>query len=312
MHESTGNGLGKQTIVGFVGLGVMGSAFSHLLVRRGFRVIGYDVDQDRVRALCDAGGMAADSPAGVRDAADIVVTSLSSGKAFEAVIAGPGGLSAPQGRARLVIETSTLALDQKMWARELLAGVGVSMLDCPVSGTGDHAAAGHGIVFASGDSADIEQAADVLAGLGRAYHYVGAFGAGTRVKLASNLLVATHTVAAAEALLLLDGTQIDPDTALAAIRDSTGNSRMLEVRGKRMLERSYHGPTRLEVLVKDLDLIASLQDELGIDAALFAKASELLRQAADEGYREVDPAAVFEVVSKRRAQNSGGESGPSG
>jgi len=116
--------------VGVIGLGIMGSAMAANLLRAGFRVSGFDVLAARRAALRRAGGAPAGSAAAIR--APVVLTSLPGARALHAVAAQLRG-------PRVVIETSTLALEDKVRARDVLRRKGITLLDCPLSGTGAQA-----------------------------------------------------------------------------------------------------------------------------------------------------------------------------
>src|SRR3954471_9226646 len=116
--------------VGVVGLGIMGSAMSGNLVKAGFTVHGFDVVAARRADLRNAGGTPVSSVAEIAD--PIVITSLPSAEALHAVAA--------QMTAKcIVIETSTLPIDDKVRARDMLAKKSIELLDCPLSGTGAQA-----------------------------------------------------------------------------------------------------------------------------------------------------------------------------
>src|SRR4051794_28185039 len=136
--------------VGIIGLGIMGGAFATNLVEAGWRVIGYDTDPKRRRALARVGVTIAEDATAVAAAAPAVITSLPSPRALAdtvAAIAAAAGL-----KPRVVIEMSTFALDDKLNAERVLAKAGHTMLDCPVSGTGSQAKTGDIVVYASGDT----------------------------------------------------------------------------------------------------------------------------------------------------------------
>ena len=139
----------------------------------------------------------------------------------------------------MVLETSTLPIEVKEDARQVLAAHGISLLDCPLSGTGEQARRGDVVAYLSGDEAAKAQAAPVAAAMTRGVHDLGPFGNGSKMKFIANLLVAVHNVAAAEALLLAGRAGLDLATVLEAVGDGAGTSRMFEVRGPLMAAGEY-------------------------------------------------------------------------
>lgn len=239
-------------IVGIVGVGVMGSAMAGNLVDAGFEVLGYDVDRSRLAELAERGGRPAASCREVARGADAVLISLPSAAAFQQV-AGEIAEAAPPELA--VAETSTLPVEVKEDARGLLAARGVTLLDCPLSGTGRQARDRDVVVYASGDRRAVERFGPVFDGFARAWHYAGEFGAGSKLKFAANLLVGVHNVAAAEAMLLARASGVDLEVALRVLTDGAGTSRMFEVRGPSMITGSYQDAgIRTQVFQKDVEI----------------------------------------------------------
>ncbi|MEW6690638.1 MAG: NAD(P)-binding domain-containing protein, partial [Pseudomonadota bacterium] len=167
--------------VGLLGLGIMGSAMTANLLRAGWRVLGYDPVPSCRRRLARAGGAAASSINQVADLAPILISSLPSEKALEAV-----SEEIPGGKARIVIETSTLPIAAKEAARRRLAAAGVTLLDCPLSGTGAQARAGDLAVYGSGPRIAYRKVVRVLKAFSRSQYFLGAFGNGSKMKFAAN------------------------------------------------------------------------------------------------------------------------------
>jgi 3-hydroxyisobutyrate dehydrogenase-like beta-hydroxyacid dehydrogenase len=283
--------------VGVVGLGNMGLPMSGHLLAAGFAVRGYDVRAGAVRALAGAGGQPAASPADAAAGADVVITSLPSVTALLEVISGEGGLAAAAGSGLIVVETSTLPLDVKDEARQILGAAGAELLDCPLSGTASQMRNRDIAVYTSGDTAAIERSQPVLAAFSRVQYQVGAFGNGMRMKLIANHLVTVHHTAAAEALVFAGRAGLDPALALRALADGAGNSRMLEVRGPMMLAGDFtEANMRLEYFQKDIDLISGLAREVSCPLPLFSASAQLHLAALAQGRQDEDPACVFAVL----------------
>jgi 3-hydroxyisobutyrate dehydrogenase-like beta-hydroxyacid dehydrogenase len=274
--------------VGFVGLGVMGSAMSGHLLEAGFAVVGYDIDPRRLAEHRERGGVAASSVGEVCRRCDLVVTSLPSEAAFTEVVRDLTG-------DVTVVETSTLSLEAKLAARQLL---GPRLLDCPLSGTGAQARDKDLVVYVSGDDAEAKQRLGVvLDAFARSWHDVGEFGNGTRMKIVANHLVTIHNLASAEALLLARRAGLDPERALRALADGAGTSRMLEVRGPAMIAGEYEpAAMRVQLFGKDLDIIAAFAQAVGSPTPLFSASTPYYDTALAQGRGQQDTACLFEVL----------------
>lgn len=285
--------------VGLVGLGVMGSAMSGHLLAAGFPVLGFDVNPARIAEHEARGGVACVDPAEVARGAGIVVTSLPSAAALVVVLDGPGGLGGGARPGLVVIETSTLGHDTKQDARARAAAWGGTLLDCPMSGTGQQARDGDLVAYLSGDDPAKERALPVLAAVTRRQYDLGPFGRGTAVKLIANLLVAVHNAAAAEALLLARRAGLDLADVLAAVGDGAGGSRMLQVRGPLMAEGRYLPATAtVATMQKDNALIAAFAESVASPTPLFAAATVLYRAAVAQDRLQEDTACVYGVLDR--------------
>ncbi len=281
--------------VGFIGLGVMGSAMSSHLIGAGRQVVGYDVAAGALAGHQARGGRAAASPAEVAGLASVIVTSLPSAGALRAVLAGRQGLAGRSGLT--VIETSTLAPQDKEAARQVLAEHDSCLLDCPMSGTGAQARTRDLVAYLSGDAAAKARARPVLAGLTRQVYDVGPFGNGTKLKLVANLLVAVHNLAAAEALVLAERAGLDLATVLTAVGDGAGTSRMFEVRGPAMAAGDYTRPgIQARVFDKDIAIIAAFAADLRSPTPLFTLASAFYQAALAQGHGGDDTSSIHAVL----------------
>src|SRR5215469_6368334 len=246
--------------VGMIGLGIMGSAMSANLIKAGFEVVGYDVLERCRKEHANAGGAPAANPGAVSAKCEAIVTSLPSA---DALLQTASELGNAPGMLKTVIETSTLPIATKEEAQRTLASRGVTLLDCPLSGTGAQARKKDLIVYASGEKKSYDSVTTFLDGFARAHYYVGEFGAGSKMKFVANLLVAIHNVAAAEAMVLAMKSGLDPALVLKVVADGAGSSRMLQVRGPMMVKGDYSEATmKVETWQKDMSIIANYAREI--------------------------------------------------
>ena len=153
-----GGGMAKSR-VGIVGLGIMGSAMAANLIKAGFKVVGHDpVPACRARHR-KAGGILAENASDLAASVNVIVTSLPSAKAL---LDFAGQLARTKRTRQIVIETSTLPIPVKEAARRKLAAAGITLLDCPLSGTGAQARVKDLIVYGSGDAAAFKRTVPVL------------------------------------------------------------------------------------------------------------------------------------------------------
>jgi putative dehydrogenase len=294
---STNDVRAQPARAGVIGLGIMGGAFARHLQAAGVRTSGYDLLSANVDALSAQGGHGCSSARAVAAEADIVITSLPHSGALESALFGEQGLAGAGRAGLLVVETSTLSLEDKESARARLASAGIGMLDAPISGTGPQAQAKDITVFASGDRAEFDRARNILAHFARSVRYVGSFGAGSKVKFIANLLVAIHIAGAAEAIVLGEKAGLDPSLLVEVLADSAASSRMLEVRGPSMATGAYAMPMmKVDVFQKDLDIIASFAKQSKCPVPMFSTSVPFFTAVAARGMGLQDTASVVSVL----------------
>jgi putative dehydrogenase len=282
--------------VGVIGLGIMGGAISANLLQAGFSVAGVDLDETRVEALAALGGSVAASPEALARAASTIILSLPSSAALAAVA---GGLLASGQRGLTVLECSTLPLEDKLSAHDALGTAGITLLDCPISGTGTQAVTKDIVVFASGARAAYEAAVPVIEGFAKRHRLIGPFGDGSKLKFVANLLIADHVAAAAEAMVLGAKAGLDPKLVHEVIAGSPASSAMFDLRARLMAEDHYEpAMMKMDLWQKDLAIIAKFIEDLSVHAPLFAAGAALYRQALEDGLAKEDTAAVHRVVAR--------------
>ena len=279
---------------GIIGVGIMGSAIARNVIAAGLPLIGFDTAPRRQSELAAMGGEVARSAEAVAAGADIILTSLPSSTAFDESAAA---IRASAKKGTVVAELSTLPIAVKERQHALLAEAGITLLDCPLSGTGAQAVTRDLVIYASGEKAAFERCAKVFAGFARLSHYLGAFGNGSRMKFVANLLVAIHNVATAEAMVLGARAGLAPDDIVKVIASGAGNSRVFELRAPLMAKSEYQPATmKIDIWQKDMAVIGEFAKSLGVGLPLFSATVPIYNGAVGMGLGNDDTAAVCAVL----------------
>jgi L-threonate 2-dehydrogenase len=288
-----------QSRIAVIGLGLMGFPIAANLVKAGYNVSGFDPDPTAVaRAKADGIAISKDA-AHAAAAADIVLTSLPTEKALEETAQHFLGARQHLAHKPITIELSTLSIDAKIRHRDALAVAELAMLDCPISGTGAQAVTRDIAVYASGDEAAFRTCSHVFDAFARKTTFLGAFGAGMKMKLVANLLVAIHNVATAEAINLGVRAGLDPALIYDVITTGAGTSRVFELRGPMMVRNSFEPATmKLDVWKKDIDLIAQFAAGLKASTPIFSATRPLYAEAQAKAGGHADTAAVYSVFDQ--------------
>lgn len=278
--------------VGIIGVGLLGSAVAGRLLRAGFTVAGYDVRREAVEALARDGLEPAGSVAAAAREAEAVVLVLPSLHAVDEVVRGPGGLleTAPTGTT--VLQMSTISTTLTRALAEAAAARGLGFLDTPMSGTSAMVARGDCTLFVGGEAALVARCRPVLDAIAPRILHVGPAGAASLAKLATNLLVGLHTAALAEALVLGAKGGLDPRALLDVFRGSAATSKMVEIRGPLMVERRFEPQMKLDLFLKDFQLMLDEAQRLGVALPLTSLVKQLCVTASAAGHGTDDLAAV--------------------
>jgi 3-hydroxyisobutyrate dehydrogenase-like beta-hydroxyacid dehydrogenase len=285
--------------VGVIGLGKMGLPIARNLMDRGFGVIGYR--RSGSPELAAAGGIVAASAAEVAAAADVLLSIVPDADAVEDVIMGPDGTLKQLRPGTIHLEMSTIDVPRKARLRDEVQARGGDLLDCPISGSPGMVAPRLATTFASGEQESVEKVSKVLEAISGPWVYTGPFGTGAQLKYIANLLLAVHTVAAAEAMALARRSGLDLELVQKTLDTSIASSAIWAQRGPLMAERRYTpAPGPVATLHPILEQIADHATRTGLSAPVFAAAKEVFDQALADGRAEEDIACVHDQIEGPR------------
>jgi 3-hydroxyisobutyrate dehydrogenase len=284
--------MSESKTVGIVGTGKMGTPMARNLLAAGYTVHVHNRSPEPVAKLVEAGAIDAGSYQGVATAADIVITSLTNQQSVHDVYLGDEGLVANARSGQIFIDTSTNPPELVREVAAELQARGASFLDAPVSGGVAGAEAGTLTVMIGGDSDVLERARPVLEVIGGNLHLLGDVGAGTVVKLVNQLLVGINMAAVAEGLVFGVKAGADPRKMLEVLSTSFGGSRMLDRGVPLIVERNFGGGTPVDLIRKDLGIIRSVAESMGVPLATGEAASRVFDRAAEVGLGPNDMTAI--------------------
>ncbi|MEU8900592.1 NAD(P)-dependent oxidoreductase [Nocardia sp. NPDC048505] len=285
--------------IGFVGLGIMGGPMAGHLVAAGHEVTGYDHSSAALDKLKAAGGNIASGAAeAVRDK-DIVITMLPQDEHVESVFADVLEHAA---EGTLYIDFSTITPKTSKWTATEGAKKGLRVLDAPVSGGEPGAKNAALSIMVGGAEADFEAAKPIFEAVGKTFELVGPNGAGQVVKAANQLVVGGTYALVAEAILLMENLGADAAKGLDVLAGGLAGSKILELKRKTMLERSFVPGFRIDLHHKDMGIILAAAREAEVAIPMGALTAQLIAAARAMGYGNLDHSGlllVAEALSKR-------------
>jgi 3-hydroxyisobutyrate dehydrogenase len=259
--------------VGFVGLGIMGSAMARRLVDAGHPVTVWNRDPDKAGPLVSAGARAARTPGEASRGAEFVITMVTDSGAAEEVILGAAGVVQGAGRGTVVVDMSTIAPEASRKIGVALREKGVGFLDAPVTGMEFRARDGTLSILVGGEKGDLERARPVLSVLGNRITHFGPQGSGQTAKACNQILCAVNMVGIVEALHLARLSGLDPETLVEALVPGAGGSWALERFGPQIVKGDFNPGGRIALMLKDLGIIEEAAARLGlpVEGAMVAK-----------------------------------------
>jgi 2-hydroxy-3-oxopropionate reductase len=279
--------------IGFIGLGIMGKQMATNLLAAGLDLRVHSRTPGPVDELVDAGATRASGPAEVAAASDVTITMLPDTPDVEQVLTGAGGVLEGAAPGSLVIDMSSIDPAPTRAMAETFAARDVAMLDAPVSGGERGAIDATLSIMVGGDDAAVERAMPLFHALGKTIVHVGPSGAGQVTKACNQLVVAATIEAVAEALLLAERSGVDPGKVREALLGGFAGSKILEVHGQRMLDRTFDPGFRIRLHRKDARIVEEAAAATGTPIPSFAVVADQLQRAVDDGDGELDHSALF-------------------
>ncbi|WP_171020059.1 2-hydroxy-3-oxopropionate reductase [Hydrogenophaga sp. 2FB] len=277
--------------VGFIGLGIMGAPMALNLLKAGNAL--FVASRGKVpEAFAQEGATICTNATEVARRADIVVIMVPDTPHVEDVLFGETGVAKGLSAGKLVIDMSSISpMATKTFAQKINA-LGCDYLDAPVSGGEVGAKAASLTIMVGGPQAAFDRAQPLFAAMGKNITLVGGNGDGQTTKVANQIIVALNIEAVAEALLFASKAGADPAKVRQALMGGFAASRILEVHGDRMIQRTFNPGFRIELHQKDLNLALQGAKELGVSLPHTASAAQLMQSCAANGMAGLDHSAL--------------------
>ncbi|MDR9784591.1 NAD(P)-dependent oxidoreductase [Rhizobium redzepovicii] len=289
--------------IAFLGTGLMGAPMARRLLGAGFAVTVWNRDRSKAEALAGDGAICAETPADAVSGADVVITMLTNAEAVKDVLFDRGAADAMTSAAT-VIDMSSIAPHFARDHAARLAERGIAHVDAPVSGGVVGADAGTLAIMAGGEKGVIEALADIFAPMGRVTR-VGPSGAGQLAKLANQQIVAVTIGAVAEAMMLIAAGGGSPAAFRDAIRGGFAESRILDLHGKRMVDRQFTPGGSSSNQLKDLNAAMETANALSLTLPLTAAVHAEFSEFVANGNGEKDHSGLLLHLEEKNALPGG-------
>jgi len=283
-------------IVGYIGLGIMGTAMVENLAKAGHKVNVYARRKASIEALKTDNIEVFASPAALAEASSIVISCVSDTPDAEEVLIGPQGAINGIQPGSLVIDMSTISPESTRNMAIQFSKAGASMLDAPVSGGEVGAIAATLSIMVGGEAKDFERARPVFECLSKNIIHVGESGAGQVTKACNNLVAAQTVVAVAEAYLLARSCGVDPAKVRDALLGGFAYSRVLELHGQRVLDDNYVPGFKTKLHAKDIRIALESAEKNSIKLPGTELSDHYLQALLEQGNGELDSSAIAKII----------------
>lgn len=291
----------KANTIGLIGVGLIGSAIAERLIAAGFRVVGWDVDVAALQMLKQLGGEGGYDVRGIFQSCDRTILSLPSHHEVEHVI---DACKSTMRSGQIVIDTTT---GDPLGAERVackLAALNIGYLDATISGNSAQLRTGAVALMVGGAFETFSSCADIFAALGGSTFHTGPAGTGAKMKLVTNLVLGLNRAALAEGLAFAESFGLDLVSTLEVMRGSGAYSRIMDVKGERMINREFSPDARLSQHLKDVRLIVDLGQQAGLPMPLSATHRTVLEQAEAAGLGDLDNSAIINVLTASQTAGS--------
>ncbi len=297
----------REETIGFIGLGLMGRAFSRNLIEDGYRLVGADPVPAAQEEFKTLGGSVLASPKEVAESADFVFISVPNSKISLECARGAGGyLTAdPDKKPKAVVDTTTADPEDTREMARLCAERGFDFMEACVSGNSENVKNRSGLFLVGGEERTHALVKDMLGRLLSDQIHCGAAGDGATMKVLINYLTCLQRCAIAETLRMGLRAGVKGELLLDAFMRSAADSRQLRNRGPRMVSGDFSNPvSTLDVLTKDIKLGLALGESVSANMPLGDLCLPFYTEGQELGFGSLDSAAVYKVFEER--EESGG------
>ena len=284
--------------ISVIGLGLMGTPISTLLMKAGYQVQGFDIVKKQMTRLVPLGLKTANSVKEAVKGADLILLSLPNWDAVLQAVEGANGVMAGVRKGQIVVDTSTSPPWESRILGERLAKKGIHWMDVPISGSSNQARVGNMVFMVGGKRTIFEKIKPVFDSIGKKTVYAGKMGNGATLKLVINHTLYLNQAAAIEGLVLGLKAGLHPDVLFDVITSGAASSDLLISRGKDMLKGNFSPKGPAILAVKDLGLSLETGKQLGVVLPVGALYHQLLLKAKYNGWEREDATVVMRIYEE--------------
>lgn len=297
-ETSSGHSIKSNLImqqVGVVGLGLLGGAMAERLMDCGYKVFGYDVDNQRQDVMAQHGVAIVEDAQTLFQSVKRVILSLPTSNHVAEVLTTISDVLTSD---HILIDTTTGVPSQMIIFGEQMALQNACYLDASVAGSSELARSGKVVLLVGGEENAFARCTDLFESLASDTYHVGPTGAGAKLKLVHNLLLGLHRAVLAEALCFAESLELDVEKSLSILKDTVAYSKVMDLKGDKMVTRDFTPQATLSQHLKDVQLMLAEAEQSGQSLPLTSLHRALLEQAELAGFGSMDNSAIIHSFLK--------------
>ncbi len=283
-----------ETVIGFVGIGVMGKSMAKHLMNAGFKTHIYTRTRSKAEELVALGAVWEESPGAVAAVSDVVITMVGYPDDVEQVYRGEDGILANCKRGCVVIDMTTSSPELAVKIYQEAYGKGIAALDAPVSGGDVGAREARLSIMAGGDRDVFDSVKPLLEVLGTNIVYQGEAGSGQHCKMANQVAIASTMIGVCEAMRYAEKAGLSPETVLQSIESGAAGSWSLSNLAPRMLKGAFDPGFYVKHFIKDTGIALQSCENIGLQAHGLTLAKSLYDQLATDGGQDKGTQALYQ------------------
>ncbi len=284
--------------VGFIGLGIMGKPMCANLLKKGYDVTVYTLDEATIKEMEGKGAKGAANAKEVGAQVDVLITMVPNSPQVDEVLFGENGAAEGLKAGSTVIDMSSINPVESQRFAKKLAEQGVDFMDAPVSGGEPGAIAGTISVMVGGKKETFDKHYDLLKAMAGSVVLVGDVGAGNVTKLSNQIIVAVNIAAVSEAFVLAKKANVDPNLVFEAIKGGLAGSNVMNAKAPMMLERRFDPGFRIDLHIKDLQNALDAAHTLHTAVPFCAQAMEMMQAVKNDGFGGCDHSKLLHFYEK--------------
>lgn len=283
----------KDTIIGFVGTGVMGKSMAANLIKAGYKVTVYNRTKAKAQELIEMGATWKDMVAEVAKEANVIITMVGYPKDVREVYMGENGIieNAKTGSYLIDMTTSSPKLAKEIY--EAAKAKGMYALDAPVSGGDVGAREARLSIMVGGDAKAFEEVKPIFEVMGKDIVLQGGAGAGQYTKMSNQIAIASNMMGVCEAMAYAKKAGLDPKVVLKSIESGAAGSWSLSNLAPRMLSGNFEPGFYIKHFIKDMRIALESAKEMGLKTPGLELALSIYEKLAEQGEENSGTQALF-------------------